>query len=72
MTGDAYNSTNLFSAAYYHDKNSSTKSHNNDEAYTRQAGPSPADYDEELDEEQGVRGAAVLLFDAGEVCRAIP
>lgn len=61
-----------FSAAYYHDTNSSTKSHDNDEVYTQQAGPSPADYDEELDEEQGVRGAAVLLCNAGEVRRAIP
>lgn len=30
--------------------------HNNDDARV----PSPADYDEELDEEQGVRGTAVL------------
>lgn len=60
-----------WSAAYYHD-NSSTLQHNNDEAYTQLAGPSPADYDKELDEEQGVRGAAVLLCDVKEVHRTFP
>lgn len=43
-----------------------------DEVYTQQAGPSPADNDKELDEEQGVWGAAVVLCGAGEVHRTLP
>lgn len=46
-----------------------------DEAYTQQAAPSPADNDEELDEEQGVRGGAVGLGGGGgcgEVHRTLP
>lgn len=35
--------------------------------YTQQAGPPPADNDEELDEEQGVWSAAAVLGGAGEV-----
>lgn len=38
-----------------------------DEVYT-----SPADNDKELDEEQGVWGAAVVLCGAGEVHRTLP
>lgn len=34
--------------------------------------PSPADNDEELDEEQRVRGAAVVLGATGEVERTVP
>lgn len=35
-------------------------------------GPSPADNDEELDEEQRVRDAAALLRGCGEVQRTVP
>ncbi len=58
----------LLSAAYFFDNNSSTLY----KSYTQQAGSSPADNDEELDEEQGVRGAAAVLGNAGEMLRTVP
>lgn len=43
-----------------------------DEAYTQQVGPSPADNNEELDEEKWVRGAAIVLGGTGEVQCTVP
>lgn len=40
--------------------------------HMQQTGPSPAHNDEELDEEQGMWGAAVVLSDAWEVHRTVP